>query len=57
MHFAFEDNKQIILGMEYVGKISLNNYLKSKHERRVEENEARIIFSQIVEGIRYCHQQ
>jgi len=28
MHFAFEDTKQIVLGMEYVGKISLNNYLK-----------------------------
>ena len=41
--------------MEYVGGGSLHGYLKAQSNRRLEEKEAKRIFKQIVEGIRYCH--
>lgn len=41
--------------MEYGGKESLHNYIKSFPERRMGESEAKRIFKQIVEGISYCH--
>ncbi len=41
--------------MEYVGKVSLHSYLKSQAERRMPEIEARRVFAQVVDAIRYCH--
>ena len=41
--------------MDYVGGPSLHGYLKSKPNRRLEELDARRIFKQILEGIKYCH--
>ncbi len=41
--------------MEFVGKASLQNYLKTKMTRRLEENVAKKIFAQICQGISYCH--
>ena len=41
--------------MEYVGGGSLHGYLKSKPNRRLEEEEAKRIFKQILSGIHYCH--
>lgn len=41
--------------MEYVGGGSLHGYLKSKPNRRLEESDAKRIFKQILEGIKYCH--
>jgi MAP/microtubule affinity-regulating kinase len=41
--------------MEYVGGPSLHGYLKSKPNRRLEEFDAKRIFKQILEGIKYCH--
>ena len=41
--------------MEYVGGSSLHGYLKSKSNRRLEEWDAKRIFKQILEGLKYCH--
>lgn len=41
--------------MEYVGKASLHSFLKTCHERRLDEPEAKRLFKQIVEGLCYCH--
>ena len=43
--------------MEYIGHVSLYTYLKTKPGRKVDENEARNIFSQISDGICYCHKK
>jgi serine/threonine protein kinase len=41
--------------MELVDGVSLLSYLKSKTNRRLEENECRQIFSQIVSAVSHCH--
>ena len=47
---------KINLIMELVEGISLLNYIKSKPNKRIEENECKEIFSQIIKGIYYCHE-
>lgn len=41
--------------MEYIGTNSLYSYLKSKTNRRLIESEAKKIFTQVIEGIKYLH--
>ena len=41
--------------MEYVSGGSLHGYLKAHKDRRLPETEAKRVFKQVVEGIRYCH--
>lgn len=41
--------------MEYYSASSLNTYIKSKPLKRLEENEARHVFLQVVDAVRYCH--
>ena len=41
--------------MEYIGGGSSHTLLKSKHNRRLEENEARRIFKQVILSLQYCH--
>ena len=43
--------------MELGGKDSLYNYLKAKKYRCLEENEAKHLFRQTVEGVAYLHSQ
>ena len=50
-----DTQKYVILIMEYVGGGSLHGYLKSKPKRRLEEWDAKRIFKQIIEGLKYCH--
>jgi serine/threonine protein kinase len=45
----------VILVMEYVRGGSLHFYLKQHLNRRLPEEEAKRIFKQVVEGIRYLH--
>ncbi len=45
----------MILVMEYVRGGSLHFYLKQHLNRRLPEEEAKRIFKQVVEGIRYLH--
>ena len=55
LYEVIDTSKYVILVMEYIGGGSLHGYLKSKSNRRLDEKEAKRIFKQIVEGIRYCH--
>jgi serine/threonine protein kinase len=55
LYEIIDNQKYVILVMEYVGGGSLHGYLKSKSQRRLEEWDASRIFRQIVEGIQYCH--
>ena len=43
--------------MEYCGKISMREFLKQKRGGKLEENQLRPIFRQIVEAVRYCHER
>lgn len=51
---ATEENK-IALIMEYGAGGTLSSYIKNKI--KLDENEARIIFKQILETVKYCHNQ
>jgi serine/threonine protein kinase len=55
LYEVIDTSKYVILIMEYVGGPSLHGYLKSKPNRRLEELDAKRIFKQILEGIKYCH--
>lgn len=46
----------MVIGMEYVGKVSMHSFLKMKPERRISEKEAKRLFKQIAETLLYCHQ-
>lgn len=37
LYYAFEDKKQVHLVLEYVGNISLQSYLRSQKEKKIEE--------------------
>ena len=41
--------------MELVNGVSLLSYLKSKPNRRLEDSEAKFIFRQVLDGIKYLH--
>ena len=43
--------------MEHGGGLSLMNYLRTKSGKRLDEEEAKIIFKQIAEGLQYLHQK
>lgn len=55
LHEIIDTNKYVILVMEYVENGSLHGYLKSKPNRRLDEQDAKRIIRQITEGLRYCH--
>lgn len=55
LYEVIDTQKYVILVMEYVSGGSLHGYLKSHTNRRLPEHEAKRIFKQVVEGIRYCH--
>lgn len=50
-----DTHKYVILVMEYVGGGSLHGYLKKRPNRRLEENDAKRITKQILDGLKYCH--
>ena len=41
--------------MEYIGKTSLYQYLKSKPKKRISEQETKKIFRRIIMGVQYLH--
>ncbi len=41
--------------MEYIRGLNLRSYIRSKDQRRLGEPEAKRLFSQILEGVAYCH--
>eukprot|EP00742_Colponemidia_sp_Colp-10_P002286 GILJ01002440.1.p1 GENE.GILJ01002440.1~~GILJ01002440.1.p1 ORF type:complete len:691 (+),score=87.38 GILJ01002440.1:103-2175(+) len=52
---AVDTAKHVNLVLEYAGGGSLHSYLKQRSDRRLDENEARRIFRQVVSGLSYCH--
>jgi MAP/microtubule affinity-regulating kinase len=55
LYETIDTEKYVILVMEYVGGGSLHSYLKSKAERRLDEQEVKRVFKQVLEAIKYCH--
>ena len=55
LYEVIDTSKYVILVMEYVGGGSLHGYLKSKPNRRLDEDDAKRIFRQVLDGIKYCH--
>jgi serine/threonine protein kinase len=55
LYETIDTPKYVILVMDYVGGGSLHGYLKSKVNRRLDEAEAKRVFKQVVDGIKYCH--
>ena len=41
--------------MEFIGTTSLNNYIKSKSEKSLIDEEVRFIFKQVCQAVNYCH--
>ena len=54
---AFETDDNVYLVMEYVGGGSLHSYLKEKPDRRLEEEDAKRIFKQLMTALHYCHRK
>jgi serine/threonine protein kinase len=54
---AFETDDYVYLVMEYVGGGSLHSYLREKPNRRLEEDDAKRIFKQIMTALHYCHRK
>lgn len=54
-HEAIDSSKHIYIVMEYMGGGSLHHYLKKCTCRRLEESQAKRLFYQICQGIKYCH--
>ena len=52
---TIDTGKQVVLVMEYIGKVSLYQYLKSKSKKRISEQETKKIFRKIISGIQYLH--
>lgn len=48
---AFETDDYVYLVMEYVGGWSLHSYLREKPNRRLEEDDAKRIFRQIMTAL------
>jgi MAP/microtubule affinity-regulating kinase len=55
LYEIIDTEKYVILVMEYIGGGSLHGYLKSKSNRRLEEYDAKRIFKDILDGLKYCH--
>ncbi|CEM11463.1 unnamed protein product [Vitrella brassicaformis CCMP3155] len=55
MYEAIDTPKQIYIIMEYLGGGSLHAFLKTKAGRRLDETQARGIFLQVCDALRYCH--
>ncbi len=52
---VIETETQVVLVMEYISGGSTHGYLKSKPNRRIDENSARKIFSQLISALYYLH--
>ena len=56
LYETFETAKEIYLIQEYVNGVSLYQYIKSKSAKKIlPEDQARFIFKQLCESIKYIH--
>lgn len=54
-HEALDTPKQIFLVMDFLGGGSLHHYLKKRPGRRLEDQQAKRLFYQVCQGIKYLH--
>lgn len=54
---AMDTPKQIYIVMEYVGGGSMHHFLKKRPGRRVEDHQAKRLFFQVCQGLRYLHER
>jgi len=52
---TIDGHKQLFLVFEMIRGGSLYSYIRGKEGRKLDENEAKRIFAQIVDAMRYCH--
>lgn len=57
LYGVIETRHQLYILMEYVSGLSLHGYLKLYRNRRLPEEEARRIYSQLMTGLKYCHKK
>lgn len=55
LYDVIETDTQVILVMEYISGGSTHGYLKSKPNRRMDEHNAKKIFSQLMSALYYLH--
>lgn len=55
LYKTVENQKSLNLILEYVSGCSLMSYVKKRHNKKLDESEARRIFKQIIQGLEYCH--
>jgi serine/threonine protein kinase len=55
LYEAIETEDQVILVLEYVPGGSTHGFLKSKPHRRMQEDEARAIYVQLINALHYLH--
>lgn len=55
LYQTIENRKSLNLIMEYVSGCSLMAYMKKTKDKRLEENDAKRVFKQIIEALEYCH--
>ncbi len=51
----FEDNKRIFIVMQLCGSLTLNVFCRQFPEKRLNEEQAYALFSQVVKGVKYMH--
>ena len=57
LYEVIETDTQVIITMEYINGKSLYNYIREHEEKRLNEEEAKRLFKQIVTGINFCHEK
>jgi len=55
LYESFEGTRYIYLVLEYIGPISLHDYMQTKPGRRILEDEACHVFYQVVKALNYIH--
>ncbi|CAD8095218.1 unnamed protein product [Paramecium sonneborni] len=56
LYHTYENDKQIFLIMEYSAPINLETFMKGRPFKRLNEDEAKILFRQIADAVSYMHQ-
>ncbi|EGR31185.1 protein kinase domain protein [Ichthyophthirius multifiliis] len=55
IYFLFQNQIKIVLVMEFFSKLSLKEFLKKRKEHKISENDAKLIFKQLLNGLDYLH--
>ena len=55
LYEVFESKHAVFIIMEYINGDSLHEYLLRQKNRRLGEQEAKVLWRQIVQAVNYCH--